>query len=119
MIPEWLWRYDYDLFSQFGDTFMTVTPANCHIFTADREVVAQISSRRDDFPKPAWMYRTINMFGRNVVTTEGAEWKFHRKVTSPSFGEKNNSLVFDETIRQGRQLLKNWTGFDGNGNITI
>ncbi|KAF3906391.1 hypothetical protein ABW20_dc0104784 [Dactylellina cionopaga] len=119
MIPEWSWKYGYEPFRRYGDTFMTVTPVNCHIWIADREVISQISSRRDDFPKPAWMYRTINMYGRNVVTTEGSEWKFHRKVTSPSFGERNNALVFEETIRQGRQMLKKWTGEDGSGNRTI
>ncbi|KAF3934817.1 hypothetical protein ABW19_dt0200219 [Dactylella cylindrospora] len=119
MIPEWSWRYGFEPFERHGETFMTVTPTNLTVYIADREVVSQVSTRRDDFPKPAWMYRTVNMFGRNVVTTEGAEWKFHRKVTSPSFGEKNNSLVFDETIRQGKQMLRKWTGTDGKGNFTI
>ncbi|KAK6348517.1 hypothetical protein TWF718_006305 [Orbilia javanica] len=119
MVPEWSWRYGFEPFAEYGDVFMTVSPVNCHIYIADREVITQITTRRDDFPKPAWMYRTVNMFGRNVVTTEGSEWKFHRKVTSPSFGEKNNALVFGETIRQGKMMLTKWTGEDGNGGITI
>ncbi|KAK6334029.1 hypothetical protein TWF696_002537 [Orbilia brochopaga] len=119
LIPEWSLRYGYDPFRTHGDTFMTVTPVNCHIWIADRQVISQVSSRREDFPKPLWMYRTVNVFGRNVVTTEGAEWRLHRKITAPSFGEKNNALVFDETIRQGRQMLRKWTGDDGAGNITI
>ncbi|EPS42973.1 hypothetical protein H072_3094 [Dactylellina haptotyla CBS 200.50] len=119
LIPEWSWRYKYEPFRTHGDCFMTVTPGNCHIWVADREAISQITTRREDFPKPAWMYRTVNMFGRNVVTTEGSEWKFHRKVTSPSFGEKNNSLVFYETIRQGKQMLRKWTGDDGRGGMVI
>lgn len=27
------------------------------------------------------------MFGKNLVTTEGAEWKAHRRVVGPSFTE--------------------------------
>ncbi|KAK6358584.1 hypothetical protein TWF730_007910 [Orbilia blumenaviensis] len=119
MVPEWSWRYGFEPFAEYGDVFMTVSPVNCHIYIADREVISQITTRRDDFPKPAWMYRTVNMFGRNVVTTEGPEWKFHRKVTSPSFGEKNNALVFGETIRQGKMMLKKWAGEDARGGITI
>ncbi|KAJ6263391.1 hypothetical protein Dda_1954 [Drechslerella dactyloides] len=119
LIPEWTLQHGYGLFRKFGDTFMTVTPANCHIWIADRHVISQVSSRREDFPKPAWMYRTVNIFGRNVVTTEGAEWRLHRKITAPSFGDRNNSLVFKETIRQGLQMLRKWTGDDGAGNITI
>ncbi|KAK6501865.1 hypothetical protein TWF481_009684 [Arthrobotrys musiformis] len=119
MVPEWSWRYGFEPFAEYGDVFMTVSPVNCHIYIADREVITQIATRRDDFPKPAWMYRTVNMFGRNVVTTEGSEWKFHRKVTSPSFGEKNNVMVFEETIKQGKMMLRKWAGEDGKGGITI
>ncbi|EWC46304.1 hypothetical protein DRE_04475 [Drechslerella stenobrocha 248] len=119
LMPEWSWRYGYSPFEKHGDVFLSVMPASCNIWIADREVISQVSSRRDDFPKPGWMYRTINLFGRNVVTTEGSEWKFHRKVTSPSFGEKNNALVFEESIRQTRQMLRKWTGDSGAGGITV
>ncbi|KAK6544071.1 hypothetical protein TWF694_000782 [Orbilia ellipsospora] len=119
LIPEWSWRYGYETYRHHGDVFMTVTPINCHIWIANPSVITQITNRRDDFPKPAWMYRTVNMYGRNVVTTEGHEWKFHRKVTSPSFGERNNAMVFDETIRQGKQMLRKWTGENGRGMLVV
>ena len=54
-----------------------------------------------------------------MVTTEGAEWRQHRKITSPGFNEKNNAMVFAESIRQAQGMLRKWTGADGEGNITI
>ncbi|KAF3314264.1 hypothetical protein TWF173_004870 [Orbilia oligospora] len=119
MVPEWAWIYGFKPFAEYGDVFMTVSPVDCHIYIADREVITQVTSRREDFPKAAWLYDTVNIFGRNVLSTEGSEWKFHRKITSPSFGEKNNALVFAETIRQGKMMLRKWAGEDGKGGITI
>ena len=61
----------------------------------------------------------LDIFGRNVVTTEGHVWKAHRKIISPTFNEKNNSRVFEETIQQTQQMLEKWTGPDGKGNRTL
>lgn len=119
LIPEWSWREGFEPYRQLGDVFMTVTPSNCTIFVANREAITQIVTRRDDFPKPLWMYKSVEVFGKNVVTTDGQEWKFHRKVTSPSFGEKNNALVFLESIRQTNQMLRKWVGVDDNGKKTV
>jgi cytochrome P450 len=38
-------------------------------------------------------------FGRNIVASEGDEWKRYRKVSAPAFSEKNNKLVWDETVK--------------------
>jgi len=49
-----------------------------------------------------------------VVTTEGVEWKLHRKVSSPSFSEKNNAFVFAEAYRQAQGMLGKWMAASGN-----
>lgn len=48
------------------------------------------------------------MFGENVVTTEGAVWRMHRKVTSASFNEKNAALVFKVAIEQAQGMVDYW-----------
>lgn len=43
--------------------------------------------------------------------TEGDEWKRHRKISAPSFSERNNRLVWDETmliVQELREVL--WAG---------
>jgi len=51
----------------------------------------------------------LNVYGKNVVSTEGAEWRLHRKVTTRPFSEKNNLLVHEEAVRQTTQMMAAWT----------
>lgn len=54
-----------------------------------------------------------------MVSTEGIEWRRHRKVSSPTFNEKNNALVFAESCSQAQGMLRKWTGAKGEGNFTL
>jgi cytochrome P450 len=53
-------------------------------------------------------YKVLNMYGNNILTTEGATWRMHRKITSASFNEKNAALIFHESINQTKGLLSQW-----------
>ncbi|KAF2711569.1 cytochrome P450 monooxygenase-like protein [Pleomassaria siparia CBS 279.74] len=118
--PEWSYRLGYKPFRDLGtDVFVVASPSRISAFVADAEVVTQITTRRNDFPKPLHLYTRLNIYGRNVVATEGTEWRMHRKLTAPSFGEKNNELVFVESIHHARCLVRLWTGPDGCGEDTI
>jgi cytochrome P450 len=87
--------------------------------TADPAVITQITTRRNDFPKPTAIYRSLDIYGKNVVTTEGSYWRQHRKATSPPFTEKNNHLVWAESIDQARDMLASWVGPDGQGHNLV
>ena len=95
-------------------TYLTVSPARCLLWTANAEVICQVSTRRNDFPKPGKMYRAINIYGKNLVTAEGQLWRRHRKITGPPFSEKNNHIVFVEGMRQAKFMLEDWTGKKGD-----
>jgi hypothetical protein len=96
------------------DVFLVASPSIIHCFVADAEAMTQITTRRNDFPKPLEMYRALDIFGKNVVTTEGADWRMHRKL-----GEKNNELVFTESLHHAKSLLGLWAGLDGRGNQIV
>jgi len=68
---------------------------------------------RDAFPKDIEKYGVLRMFGNNVLTTEGALWRMHRKVTSASFNEKNAAHTFREAINQTHGMLRHWFGSEG------
>lgn len=74
---------------------------------------------RDAFPKPLENYKALDIFGRNVVTTERDEWKSHRKVTAPGFTEKNNVMVFKESIAQTDGMLRKWETLRAEGKPTV
>ena len=110
---EWGWHMKYEPFKRFGtDTFLTVSPERNQLYTADADVISQITTRRNDFPKPLEVYESIKIYGNNVVTSEGQLWRHHRKITSPPFSEKNNHLVWTETLELCQAMVNRW--FDGD-----
>lgn len=112
-LTEWAWAMRYEPFKRLGtDTFLTVSPERNELYTADADVVSQITTRRSDFPKAVEVYGSLKIYGDNVVTTEGQTWRHHRKITSPPFSEKNNHLVWTETLEQCHAMVNSW--FDGN-----
>lgn len=47
----------------------------------------EVTGNRARFPKPTEVYEVLNMYGQNIVVTEGEEWRIHRKITAPTFNE--------------------------------
>jgi hypothetical protein len=72
----------------------------------------------------------LAVFGKNIIVSEGDEWKRYRKIAAPAFSEvccclssvlapfskaerdyqRNNQLVWDETIRIMVDLFDNVWG---------
>lgn len=113
MVPDFMWHKLYDTFRDIdSDVFLIVSPGHNALYVADPEAVSQITTRRNDFPKPTWMYASVDIFGKSVVSTEGAVWRHHRKVTSPPFTEKNNHLVWAESLHQAQSMVAAWIDKD-------
>ena len=118
--PDWAWDLQRTPFVELGtDTFLTVSPGGSILYTADASVINQITSRRNDFPKPIYLYGSLDLYGKNVVSTEGQIWRQHRKITSPPFTEKNNHMVWAESIHQAQTMLTSWVGTSGQETRTI
>lgn len=118
-MPDWVWEHLFDPFEKYGDAFLTVSPGKVQVWLANAEAIRQITARREAFPKPLESYRILEIFGRNIITTEGSDWRQHRKVTSPGFNEKNNLLVFAESCRQTQGMLRKWAAESDSGNATL
>ena len=73
-----------------SDVYWTAAPGGCLLHVSDADVTSQIVHRWKDFPKSIFYYNDLTYFGHNVVTTEGAAWQRHRKITGPSFNERNS-----------------------------
>lgn len=53
----------------------------------------------------------VEIYGPNVLSSEGDLYRFHVKVTAPPFRESNNNLlVWKETVRQTKFLVRAWSG---------
>ncbi len=109
MLPDWGYRTGQEHFERIGDSFLIVSPGALSLMTQSPNAIHQITSRREHFPKSTGHYSILEIYGRNIVTTEGAVWRFHRKATSASFNEKNAAHTFAEAIRQAQGMLGQWT----------
>lgn len=106
---EWGWTRRYEPFAVRGvDTFLTVSPERIVLNTAEASVITQITNRRNDFPKALEVYKSLQIYGENVVVVEGQRWRHHRKIVSPPFSEKNNGLVWQETLDQTTTMVGRW-----------
>ena len=112
-LVDWTWTKKYEPFKRLGtDTFLAVSSQRNILYTADADVISQMTSRRNDFPKALEVYDSLRLYGNNVVTSEGQMWRNHRKIISPQFSETNNHLVWAETLEQCQAMVNGW--FDGN-----
>lgn len=87
--------------------------------SSSAEATSQIASRRTDFVKPVELYAIVDIFGPSILTTEGAEWKRHRKIVAPAFSEKSNALVWKESLGQTNGMLSVWSKLEGNDSDDI
>ncbi|KAF8895529.1 cytochrome P450 [Infundibulicybe gibba] len=81
--------------------------ATTSLTLADASAIKEVTSSRARFPKPIEKYDAILFFGRNIVGSEGDEWKKYRKISAPAFSERNNKLVWDETVKIVNGLFDN------------
>ncbi|KAJ3533382.1 hypothetical protein NM208_g8017 [Fusarium decemcellulare] len=104
------WNYDKinDLQERIGDTFIIASPKQIRVFTGNAKASDDLCRRRRDFVKAVALYKPLEIFGRNVVTTEGDTWVRHRRITTPPFNERNSALVWNESKRQATEMLKRW-----------
>ncbi|GAA96426.1 uncharacterized protein L969DRAFT_94521 [Mixia osmundae IAM 14324] len=93
-------KYGWDCFSIVGFLF-----GQCILYCANTSAIKDLSSVRSKFGKHTAVYDSLRLLGDNVVTTDGAEWRVHRRVTSPAFSEANNELVFSSAVK----IVRAWS----------
>ncbi|EFX01173.1 cytochrome p450 monooxygenase [Grosmannia clavigera kw1407] len=111
--PDWGYRFQQEPFERLGDSFVVASPGGIVLFTQDPGAIHEIATRREHFPKATKFYQVLELFGRNLLSTEGAVWRLHRKVTSTSFNERNAAYTFGEAVHQTQSLLAKWGSEDG------
>ncbi|KAJ3021588.1 UNVERIFIED_CONTAM: hypothetical protein HDU68_009540 [Siphonaria sp. JEL0065] len=86
-------------------TFLNET----NVYVADPELCREIMvNRYKEFIKPVQSYIILDVYGRSIVTTEGEEWRKHRKIAAPTFSEQNNVLVHAATVQLASEMFECW-----------
>jgi len=100
------------------------------VYLRDADAIVEVATNPHRYPKDTKLYshlclfvtndsEVLDIYGRNVVTLEGPEWRLHRKITSRPFSEKNNQLVHSETVRQANEMMASWEKKAVNGTVVV
>ena len=111
----WEFHVRYKIHSSLGDAFILVTPKRNWLYVADEKAVMDIFARNRDFTTPTWMTDVLGAFGPNISTSEGQDWQRQRKLTATPFNEQKSPLVWQESLRQAKDMLKSWCAAGYNG----
>ncbi|TLS21648.1 uncharacterized protein PpBr36_09592 [Pyricularia pennisetigena] len=112
---DWHWLDRLSLESKVhkknGDTFLQAAPSGVMLHTRDPQVAEQILQ---SCPKPDHVAKSLEVCGPNLVSSSEEDWPRHRKVTVSTLSDRNNRLVWAETVRQTRQMMRNYEARDGD-----
>lgn len=112
LTPDWAYTNNHNA---LPEPLLVVSPFSSVLLTDNAELIRQIAQRREHFPKDVESYAVLKQFGENVLTSEGATWKLHRRVTNAAFGEKNAALVFEVASEQTKGLIEKWMADQTSG----
>ncbi|RDW78470.1 hypothetical protein BP5796_06322 [Coleophoma crateriformis] len=115
------WSHRRTTHDRLGDTYMIVALNMLYLKTRNAELVTQLVTRKTDFRKPIEEYKIVDLFGRSMLTSEGQDWKEHKRVIAPSFSEKSNRFAFEESLRQAEGMMNLWRleGVNEAGDISV
>jgi cytochrome P450 len=102
------WKDKGHLHALYGGAYIIVTPGQNQLIVGDADACNDIFKHYRQWPKNAAFNEPLNTFGPNVGTAEGDAWQRQRKITAVAFNERNNRLVWEEAIKQTRQMLSSW-----------
>ncbi|KAJ3288956.1 hypothetical protein HDU79_004447 [Rhizoclosmatium sp. JEL0117] len=97
-------------FEELGaDMFALVDSKTVDVMILNPVIVHDVMvNRYKELGKNVKHYEMLNIFGNNVIGTEGDIWRRHRRVTAPSFSEKNNVLVHESSLRIAKEMMCAW-----------
>lgn len=98
-----------NIYVEYGDAFMVVHPGGVELCVSNAETIYEILQRRSDFRRNMEEMAVLNVYGKNLSTTDDQEWQQHRKMTGVTFTEKNNEVVWSRSLKQALGMLEYWT----------
>lgn len=89
-----------------GKTYVLVTAGQYEITTWDAEIAREMTARPKDFQQHTNASFVLSQFGDNLFTTDGATWSRHRRIVAGAVTERVSPVVWNESVRQTRQMLE-------------
>ncbi|KAJ7774471.1 cytochrome P450 [Mycena maculata] len=89
----------YEKYGSTGIASVSVWDATPTLWLADAQAIKIVATEATVFQKDVEAYEALNIYGPNMVGTEGTDWRRHRRVANPAFNEASNAFVWIETVR--------------------
>lgn len=122
---------------EMGPVWMHVSPGRNEVYVCDPDALLEIFRRRTDFPRPLELFgksscdlasqrsfllisfdtAILNVFGSNLATVDGEQWKKQRKIAASCFNETNNAIVWSESLSQANDMVRYWNTRPSISNI--
>ena len=84
------------------------------------QAINKINNDHRNFSKDPLSNGSISrLFGPNIITLEGSEWRRHRKIIVAGFSESNTAEVWDATIDIAGQWMEKMQKEAGNGEVLV
>ncbi|GAA5875754.1 hypothetical protein JCM16303_003983 [Sporobolomyces ruberrimus] len=103
-----IWKLKTDIYRKYNSNVIVVPslfPPVVTVLVADAQAINQTNSDHQTFVKDPMSNGSVaTLFGPSILTSEGAEWRRHRKVVVSAFSERNTSALWDATV----DLVEKW-----------
>ncbi|KAI9148023.1 Phomenoic acid biosynthesis cluster cytochrome P450 monooxygenase [Paramyrothecium foliicola] len=94
---------------EMGDAYILVSSKNVWLYLADPDAIKDIWRRGSEFPRDTSVTAILDVFGPNISTSQGLQWQKHRRIAASSFNDKNNRIVWSESVTVATDMLSSWT----------
>ena len=100
-----LWHAGYQPFEEVGsDNIILSSPTGNMLWTADPEIINQIAGQAIKFVKPVELFSFLNIYGPNMQTSVGEDWRSHRKIVAPAIGPHSNAIMWQAALHESKKL---------------
>ena len=83
---------------------MLSSPSGNMLWTGDPEVIGQIAGQGSKFVKPVELFSFFDIFGSNMQTAVGEDWRSHRKIVAPAIGPHSNATMWRSALHESKKL---------------
>ncbi|KAJ7689403.1 cytochrome P450 [Mycena rosella] len=111
----------FAFYAKYGSTCIssvTLSGSIPTLWIADAQAIKTVASESTIFQKDVEAYEALNIYGQNMVGTEGADWKRHRRVANPAFNDQRIRLDRD-SARRKRVVEEMNTKLNTDSSLTI
>ena len=84
---------------------MLSSPSGNMLWTSDPEVINQVAGQGTKFVKPVEHFGFFDIYGPNMQTSVGDDWRSHRKIVAPAIGPHSNAAMWQAALHESKKLI--------------